>query len=166
MSKADRVAPLRVENPDGLDPHYAGWFACFNRGDYYEAHDVLEALWLAGRGKPNDRFYKGLIQLAGAFVHLKKNRLRPADALFALAETNLNAYPPFHERLDLAQVLSLIRLWRAALGDSGFTTNPLLRLPAPAISPQSRSQPPPQPPSSEPISGSRPGAATPWPPPP
>lgn len=157
MSKADRVAPLRVENPDGLDPHYAGWFACFNRGDYYEAHDVLEALWLAQRRQPNDRFYKGLIQLAGAFVHLRKNRLRPADALFALAETNLNAYPPLHERLDLAGVLNLIRVWRTALGDCSFTVNPLLRLPAPAISPL----PPPQPPSSEPISGPRQRAATP-----
>ena len=55
-----------------LDAHYLGYFACFNRGWFYEAHDVLEELWLANRTGPNYAFYKGLIQLAGAFVHLQK----------------------------------------------------------------------------------------------
>jgi predicted metal-dependent hydrolase len=126
VSKADRVTRLRLENPDGLDPHYAGWFACFNRGEFYEAHDVLEALWLRERGRPNDRFYKGLIQLAGAFVHLQKDRVRPADALFRLAEANLAEYPPHHESLDLARTLALIRSWRTALAESDLVHNPLL----------------------------------------
>lgn len=133
MSKADRVMHLRVEGAEGLDPHYAGWFACFNRGDYYEAHDVLEALWLRERGLENDRFYKGLIQLAGAFVHLRKERLRPADALFRLAETNLRGYAPRHECLDLGGVLDLIASWRAGLAEGGFRINPLEGRPAPSI---------------------------------
>ena len=75
-----------------LDAHYLGYFECFNQGLFFESHDVLEELWLAqGRG-PNYAFYKGLIQLAGAFVHLQKNRLRPAAALFRLAQTNLTPY--------------------------------------------------------------------------
>ena len=51
---------------------------------------------------PNGNFYKGLIQLAGAFVHLQKNRLRPSAALFKLAQANLVQFPAFHEQLDLA----------------------------------------------------------------
>lgn len=133
MSKADRVQHLRVEGAEGLDPHYAGWFACFNRGDYYEAHDVLEALWLRERGRPNDRFYKGLIQLAGAFVHLRKQRLRPADALLRLAEDNLRPYGTRHERLELAGVLDLIAVWREALARGGFAVNPLERLAVPHV---------------------------------
>lgn len=133
MSKADRVVHLRVEGAEGMDPHYAGWFACFNRGEYYEAHDVLEALWLRERGRENDRFYKGLIQLAGAFVHLRKGRLRPADALFRLAESNLREYAPRHERLDLGAVLDLIASWRAGLSEGGFQVNPLERRPAPSV---------------------------------
>jgi predicted metal-dependent hydrolase len=116
-----------------LDPHYLGYFECFNRQLFYEAHDVLEELWLAGRGGPNAAFYKGLIQLAGAFVHLQKNRLRPAAALFKLAGANLQAYPVEHERLNLAAVLGLIGEWLARLEAGGFAVNPLTPATAPRL---------------------------------
>jgi predicted metal-dependent hydrolase len=107
-----------------LDAHYLGYFECFNQQLFYEAHDVLEELWLAQRGQPNDLFYKGLIQLAGAFVHLQKNRLKPADALFGLAEKNLGQYPQVHEQLDLAVVLTLAGQWRKDLARLCFSDNP------------------------------------------
>jgi predicted metal-dependent hydrolase len=109
----------------GGDPHYLGYFDCFNRGLFYEAHDVLEQLWLKDRHGPNGSFYKGLIQLAGAFVHLQKNRLRPAAALFKLADANLKKYPQKHEQLDLLELRSLAAHWLGELGASGFETNPL-----------------------------------------
>ncbi len=107
-----------------LDAHYLGYFECFNQQLFYEAHDVLEELWLAQRGRANDLFYKGLIQLAGAFVHLQKNRLKPADALFGLAQKNLGQYPAHHERLDLAAVLQMADQWRAELARRAFAENP------------------------------------------
>ncbi|MBL9136793.1 MAG: DUF309 domain-containing protein [Verrucomicrobiales bacterium] len=136
MSKSDRIAHLRVDDAGGLDPHYAGWFACFNRGKFYEAHDVLEDLWLRRRGTPNDLFYKGLIQLAGAFVHLQKGRLGPADALFRLAQFNLGRYRPVHEHLDLEEVLGLIGRWRADLTPPGLAENPLSHRPPPHLAPR------------------------------
>jgi uncharacterized protein len=124
--KSGKIAAL-IEGCRGhdLDAHYLGYFECFNRQLYYEAHDVLEELWLAQRRGPNDAFYKGLIQLAGAFVHLQKNRLRPAAALFKLAEANLKSYPALHESLDLESVLALIRASLHSLESSRFETNPL-----------------------------------------
>ena len=123
-SKAQKIAAMMAgSDGGGVDPHYAGYFERFNRGQFYEAHDVLEQLWLPERGRSNDHFYKGLIQLAGAFVHLQKNRLRPSAALFKLARTNLMKYPLEHERLDLTEVLALIALWLAKL-ETG-TGNPL-----------------------------------------
>src|ERR1700690_2310463 len=92
-----------------LDPHYLGYFDCFNRGLFYEAHDVLEQLWLKDKYGVNGAFYKGLIQMAGAFVHLQKNRLRPAAALFKLALTNFEKYPRVHESLNLATTCELAR---------------------------------------------------------
>ena len=109
----------------GLDPFYLGYFDCFNRGLFYEAHDVLEQLWLKDRQGPNGAFYKGLIQLAGAFVHLRKDRLRPAAALFKLAEANLARYPAAHEKLAVPAVLILIRHWLTHLERSDFSANPL-----------------------------------------
>ena len=108
-----------------LDAHYLGYFDCFNRQLFYEAHDVLEDLWLPDRHGANGNFYKGLIQLAGAFVHLQKHRLRPSAALFKLAQANLEKYPPVHEQLDLTVVLGLIAEWLRRLEQAGFTSNPL-----------------------------------------
>ena len=108
-----------------LNARYLGYFACFNRRQFYEAHDLLEDLWLPDRHGANGNFYKGLIQLAGAFVHLQKNRLRPSAALFRLAQTNLGKYPAPHEHLDLKMVLCLIADWLRMLEQADFTVNPL-----------------------------------------
>ena len=108
-----------------LAAHYLGYFDCFNRQLFYEAHDVLEDLWLADKYGPNGNFYKGLIQLAGAFVHLQKNRLRPSAALFKLARTNLEKYPSPHEKLNLAAVQHLMAGWEFQLEKDGFLVNPL-----------------------------------------
>ena len=117
----------------GLDAHYLGYFECFNRGLFYEAHDVLEELWLADRQGPNGAFYKGLIQLAGAFVHLQKNRLRPAAALFKLARANLQKYPARHEHLAVSHVLAAIDTWLEPLEKNHFTLNPLTPANAPQL---------------------------------
>jgi predicted metal-dependent hydrolase len=124
--KSARVAAM-IESFRGqeLDAHYLGYFDCFNRRLFYEAHDVLEDLWLPDRQGANGNFYKGLIQLAGAFVHLQKHRLRPSAALFKLAQANLEKYPRRHERLDLTAVLALIADWLQRLEQGGFTVNPL-----------------------------------------
>jgi predicted metal-dependent hydrolase len=143
--KSAKIAAL-IERCQGreLDAHYLGYFECFNAGLFYEAHDVLEELWLAQRRGPNDAFYKGLIQLAGAFVHLQKHtaalpRLRPAAALFRLARVNLQAFAPVHERLDVERTLGLIEVWLARLDSGAPGVNPfevggapkLLPLPGP-----------------------------------
>lgn len=120
MRKADKiqamVRSLGTRDP-GLDPRYEGYFTCFNERRYYDAHDVLEDLWLKTDDE-NHAFYKGLIQLAGAFVHLQKQflrpdhpkdgaRARPAVRLFELAARNLAPYRPRHLRLDVERVWSL-----------------------------------------------------------
>ena len=116
------IAPFKGQS---LDPHYLGYFECFNRQLYFEAHDVLEQLWLEDRHGPNGAFYKGLIQLAGAFVHLKKNRLRPAAALFKLADANLEKYPAIHEHLPVEKTRGLIHDWLQRLETDNFERNPL-----------------------------------------
>ena len=108
-----------------FDAHYLAYFGCFNRQLFFEAHDVLEHLWLAERKGPNDLFYKGLIQLAGAFVHFQKNRLQPAFALLKLAQANLSQYPPFHEGLENGQVREMIGAWLDGRGHAGQSQNPL-----------------------------------------
>ena len=129
----DYVRSLGLEG-QGFDPCYVAYFGCFNEGEYYEAHDVLEHLWLKGPGE-NYAFYKGLIQLAGAFVHLRKQRerplhpkdgrrMRPAVRLFALAAANLTSYAPFHLGLDVAATLLMAEDYVERIRQSDFTQNP------------------------------------------
>ena len=116
-----------------LDPHYLGYFDCFNRRLFYEAHDVLEHLWLQDKHGPNGAFFKGLIQLTGAFVHLQKNRLHPAAALFKLAHANLDKYPRIHESLNLTTTCELAQEWLNQLERTQFSVNPLTDQSAPEL---------------------------------
>ena len=136
--KSAKIAALIEENQGQvLSAYYLGYFACFNRQRFYEAHDVLEELWLAeGRGGANYGFYKGLIQFAGAFVHLQKNRLRPAAALFKLSRSYLLQYPAQHQQLDVQHVIQVGTEWAELLTQQDFSNNPLAQRPPPIIQPQ------------------------------
>ena len=94
---------------------------------------MLEQLWLKDKYGPNGAFYKGLIQLAGAFVHLQKNHPRPAIALFKLALANLEKYPRRHERLDVAAVCGVIQTWLGSLESAPFEKNPFTSENAPKL---------------------------------
>jgi predicted metal-dependent hydrolase len=116
---------LKGIDPKGHDIRYAGYFELFNRGQFYEAHDVLEDLWLPLRKEPKGDFYKGLIQLAGAFVHLQKERLRPSGALLKLARNNLGKFTPQFEHLNLTEIIGVIDATMTILERSEFSENPL-----------------------------------------
>ena len=133
--KSGKIAAL-IESCQGreLSAHYLGYFECFNRQLFYEAHDVLEELWLAeGKTGANYGFYKGLIQFAGAFVHLQKGRLRPAAALFKLSRSYLEKYPSPHQQLDVTHVLALGVQWIEKLEQGSYAENPLQKFPAPVL---------------------------------
>jgi predicted metal-dependent hydrolase len=117
-----------------LDEHYLGYFTCFNAGEYYEAHDVLEHLWLRHRG-PEHGFYKGLIQIAGAFVHLRKQylrpdhpkdgrRLNPAVRLFRLGQHNLEPFRPRYLCLDVNALSELADRLCTTIVTSDYEVNP------------------------------------------
>ncbi len=135
MSKKSALIAALIANCQGqeLDARYLGYFECFNRGLFYEAHDVLEELWLPNRNGANGPFYKGLIQFAGAFVHLQKSRVQPAAALLKLARANLQTYPAIHERLAINDALALIEHWRERLETNCSNCNPLSAETAPRL---------------------------------
>ena len=135
--KSSRISVL-WEGVDarGRDVRYAAYFLHFNRGDYYEAHDVLESLWLEqGREAKSAPFYQGLIQLAGGFVHMRKHheqpvhrvhgkRLNPAARLLKLAEKNIEPYGIEWEGLEIGPVLELVRETIRKLEEERFEKNP------------------------------------------
>jgi len=141
MKKSDRIEAF-VENlgtagEGALERCYLAYFQCFNDQLYYEAHDVLEHLWLQEKAVQtgNATFYKGLIQFAGAYVHLKKQflrpdhptdgrRLRPASRLFRLAMGNLAAYRPVYLSLDVDALHRFCEAQAEGIAEAGFAVNP------------------------------------------
>jgi hypothetical protein len=144
MNKGERISRLVTDLVgEGVDAarvkvaehsFYRAFFHCWNEQRYYEAHDVLEQLWLKTDSSDAD-FFKGLIQAAGAFVHLQKNfehpshpkhgrRLQPAVRLFQLAEKNLAPYAPIRHAFDVAGFLVLLRREREKIEYSKFQANP------------------------------------------
>ena len=121
-----------AELPD-FNRHYVGFFRCFNAQLYYEAHDVLEEVWLPIRGQAQAKYYQGLIQMAGGFVHLQKQRLGPAARLFALALANFEPYPARHAGIDLDAIRQICRRHRQAVLDSSETRNPWSKEHAPQL---------------------------------
>ncbi len=144
MNKGERISKFVSELAgDGVDlakidivnhPYYRAYFQCWNEQRYYEAHDVLEQVWL-NKDSDDDDFFKGLIQAAGAFVHLQKNfehpthakhsrRLKPAVRLFLLAEKNLAPFAPMRHGLDVSGLVDLLRIEREKIERSDFQKNP------------------------------------------
>jgi hypothetical protein len=141
MSKGERISrfvqSLEGDNPPIASgrmadhPYYRAFFRCWNEQRYYEAHDVLEQVWLKDPISPEDaQYFKGLIQAAGAFVHLQKQfehpthpkhgkRLGPAVRLFRLAEKNLAPFGEKRHALDLAQFRELLAHYREAVEANG-----------------------------------------------
>jgi len=135
VSKTSPVISKLLESCQQRDlpAHYLAFFECFNRGLFFEAHEVLEELWLPSRPGPNGSFYQGLIQIAGAFVHLQKNRPQPAAALFKLARARLLPYAPAHMRLDVDGVLHRVEQWLGELEPGGAQPRSLKTLAHPRL---------------------------------
>jgi Domain of unknown function (DUF309) len=135
-SKHERIAEY-ISRQGAVSTHpscYELFFALFNAGDYFEAHDVLEHLWLE-RKDANAIFYKGLIQIAGGFVHLRRQylhpehpkdgkKLAPAARLLALGASNIRAFGPHHMGLDVKKLCALCRKLAREIEKSGFLINP------------------------------------------
>jgi len=119
-----------------LEPHLAGYIECFNSGRYYEAHDVLEDLWLRqGKGHPDYHFHKGLIQLAGGFVHLRLQHLHPrhpkhgrrcapARRILLLSAGNLSTYPGLHHGIDVRGAIQLAEETAESIKSGSYRMDP------------------------------------------
>jgi len=76
--EARRRLPDRVDSACCAGPAPAGLgrgVAEFNAGRYFEAHETLEALWLA---EPGDRrlLYQGILQVGVGLYHLRRGNYR------------------------------------------------------------------------------------------
>jgi predicted metal-dependent hydrolase len=85
-------------------PLYLEGIAHFNECDFYESHELWEALWADYQG-PSRKFYQGLIQAAVALHHFGNGNIRGARKLYYSTRGYLEPYRPAHLGLDLEKFL-------------------------------------------------------------
>jgi uncharacterized protein len=108
---------------------YERGLGLFNRGEFYEAHEVLEDVWRPCRSEER-RFLQGVIQVAVALHHHSTGNHVGAASLLARALRNLDAYPEAYLGLDLGGFRQACRRWGEALANGGPLPPPPQLLPA------------------------------------
>ena len=67
-------------SPSDLRQRLRAGVELFNRGEYFECHEVLEAAWLEACGA-DKTFLQGLIQVAVSFYHLRRGNFPGSSRL-------------------------------------------------------------------------------------
>lgn len=91
--------------PQPYDERYLAGILFFNRCDFFEAHEVWEELWADTQG-PDRPFYQGLIQVAVCLHHFGNGNTRGARKLYHGSRSYLEPFCPFHQGIDLDQLLA------------------------------------------------------------
>ncbi|MDX1534206.1 MAG: DUF309 domain-containing protein [Thermoplasmata archaeon] len=82
----------------------------YNRGHFFETHEVLEDVWLLEEGEDKP-FLQGLIKIAAAFVHYQKGTYQGMWDLLQAGLQTLEPYRPAHRGVELARFLDEVGEW-------------------------------------------------------
>jgi len=75
----------------------------FNRGEYFEQHELLEAAWLA-ESRPIRDLYQGILQVGVALLQIERNNWAGAVKLFRRGLPKLRALPSTCQGIQLADL--------------------------------------------------------------
>lgn len=82
--------------------------AQFNAGEYFECHEILEALWLSEPGPIRD-LYKGVIQVAGGFFHWENGNKAGCLKHLERGSVYISRYAPRCQGLDVEGLMAKAR---------------------------------------------------------
>ena len=89
-----------------VDERFKKGLELFNEGEFFEAHDVIEELWLeTSDSDPNRDLYKGVIQAAAAIYQFDRGVLSGAYSLYKTAVGYLEKYKPSALGLNVEKMI-------------------------------------------------------------
>jgi len=86
----------------------------FNRGQFFEAHETWEEIWLAA-AEPERTFLQGIIQVAAAFHHYQRSNRAGAQSLLEAGLNKLECFPATHRGIRLDELRAAGKRWVAEL---------------------------------------------------
>ncbi|MBI4446074.1 MAG: DUF309 domain-containing protein [Acidobacteria bacterium] len=92
-------------NSRRLEPAFREFIELFDSARFWEAHEVLESAWKEER----QDFYKGLIQIAAAWLHLERGNRAGVLKVLPRALGYLEKYPSSYQGWDLAELIAVCR---------------------------------------------------------
>lgn len=94
-------------------PELQQGIALFNAGQYFDAHEVIEAAWV--KAKPVDRFFlQAVIHFAVAWHHARQGNRPGALRQVDKGLKKLSGYLPRREQVDTLALLRDAQHWQAA----------------------------------------------------
>jgi predicted metal-dependent hydrolase len=75
----------------------------FNRGQYFEAHEVLEEAWNQDK-TPGRELYRGILQIGVAYLQIERGNFNGAIKIFLRARQWLDPLPDVCRGVDVAQL--------------------------------------------------------------
>lgn len=93
--------PAAPATPAEVDPAFAGFLDLFNRQEFWESHEALEAAWREN----GSEFYHALILYASAFVHVRRGNRHGIAAQLGKAQPLLQSRRPHYLGLDVDAIL-------------------------------------------------------------
>ncbi len=103
---------------EALLPAAEAGIAAFNRGEYYVAHEELEAAWMEDQGPGRD-LYRSILQVAVAYYQVERGNYRGAVKMLLRVRQWLAPLPDICRGVDIARLREDVALVQAALVELG-----------------------------------------------
>jgi predicted metal-dependent hydrolase len=83
---------------------------CYKSGEYFEAHEHWEGVWLKCE-EPEKTFLQALIQITAAFHHLQRKNTKGTASLLRAALRRLEPFPSYYGGIEVEAVRESVREW-------------------------------------------------------
>jgi len=130
MSQPLESGPSPAASSFDYDERYLAGIVCFNRGDYFDAHEVWEVFWM-DCSAADRRFIQSLIQAAVSLYHWANGNRAGADRLFHSGRRYMEPYRPRYHGLDIDRFWSQMETARASSEPGGMVNAPSIALEPP-----------------------------------
>ena len=103
----DPATPDKPNDCSSMEPPAALIAAIkqFNDGEYFDAHETLEELWIEETGDVR-RLYQGILQVGVAFHHWRNGNFRGADSLLERGIAYLQPFRPHCMGIDTERLIA------------------------------------------------------------